>query len=222
MNLAAFTKARCPELSDALEVFCKSPLAFDGDHPLGHSSHNHIQLYALEYWATRHSWIDLEYRVDFVQFIFKRWRGRLKGLEPYANAGYRLYLYESVTPSISVVAETPHGFPLFGTPQFVQSPRDVMALYLDGGDRFDTYHWEVTHEQILAVVEKRSGSVGKPSANALGLQVGRLRTLIEQMSLADEVNAIRKNHGRRPVTFKSDDEMSHSYLVYEQRLPRRY
>jgi hypothetical protein len=77
-------------------------------------------------------------------------------------------------------------------------------------------------EDVLAAVEKHAGSIAKPTANALGLPVGALRRLIEQMGLDARVNAIRKRYKRRPATFRPDQVFDHPYRIYEQRLPAGY
>ncbi len=225
MSLVSFTKSRCPDLADYLESCCTTPLQFEGEHPNGHSADNHRHLWALEWWADHHAWIDLEYRTEFVELIFERWRGRLKGLEPYRQAGYRFYLYEDLAPTVSAVAETPFGFAYDEeAATFVTSVRDVMALYLDRSwqANFDFGDWEVSQDKLLATVEAHSGSIGKPTAQALGLQVGKLRTLIEQMSLQHEVNVIRKRYKRRPAEFRDDEDMPYKFHIYETRLPAGY
>jgi hypothetical protein len=224
MNNVAFTRIRCPELADFLEACCSSRLAFDGAHPLEHSSQNHIHLWALEYWADRHEWIDLEYRAAFVDAIFQRWRGRLKGLAPYRMSGFRLYLYEDLAPTVSAVAETEFGFPYGGTPEFVQSTREVLELYLGRrwSDNFESGKWKLPPSQVLRMVEDQQGSIGRRTASQLGIQVGALRILIEQMGLEASVNEIRKRHKRRPAAFRYNESFEHGYRVYERRLPPHY
>lgn len=223
MDFVQFTDQRCPELADFLESCCCAPLSFDGVHPLEHSSQNHIHLWCLEWWADRHAWIDLEYRLEFSKLIFRRWRERLKGLPPYNENGYRMYLYSGMAPSISVVAETKFGFPYGGEPTFVDEPKDIMALYLDRSWRsnFQFEAFDISHTDILAAIESTAGSIGKPTANKLGLKVGTLRKLIEEMSLGREVNDIRKKYKRRPAKFRPE-EYPHEYTVYEQKLPAKY
>ncbi|NNE24488.1 MAG: hypothetical protein HKN11_17950 [Rhizobiales bacterium] len=198
---------------------------FEGDHPNSHSAYNHIHLWALEWWADHHDWIDIDYRVEFVDLIFERWRGRLTGLWPYQEAGYRFYLYEALAPTVSVVAETPHGFAYDSeTATLVSSPREIMSLYENRswGANFSFDPWDVSRDKILATVEKKRGSIGKPTAQALGLQTGKLRILIEQMGLDSEVNDIRKRHKRRPAAFRAEEDMPYQFSVYEMRLPARY
>lgn len=223
MSLYDTTKQRCPELAAFLEDCCAAPLSFDGAHPILHSSRNHIHLWALEYWADHHDWIDLDYRLEFVSEIFKRWRGRLKGLPPYRDGGYRLYLYEDMAPTISVVANTAFGFPYPGTPSFVDQRSGIMGLYLDRSWRahFEAAPFEITPKTVLDQIEKSKGSISKPTAEGLGVKVGALRTLIEQMGLQSQVNDIRKRYKRRPAQFRHEDYF-HRYAIHEQMLPAGY
>lgn len=223
-SLPAFTAQRCPELAEFLEVCCTRPLAFEGEDPNYHSYLNHTHLWALEYWADHHVWIDLDYRTEFVEIILARWRGRLKGLAPYRQAGYRFYLYEWLSPTISVVAETPTGFPFPGEPQFVKRLNDVMALYVERSwaENFSSDPWRLSRQRILRAIEANKGSISKPSAEALGVKAGGLRILIEQMGLEREVNAIRKTFKRRPATFRGEPEEEMKYACYEERLPAGY
>lgn len=224
MSIEDFTRARCPELAEFLAACCARPLAFEGPYPIMHSSHNHVHLWALEYWADHHAWIDLDYRVAFARLILDRWRGRLKGLPPYRAHGYRLYLYEDMAPTLSAVAETDYGFPYGGAPDFVKRPRDVMACYAGRSWRanFQGEPWTLKPSRILAEIERQAGSISKPTANALGLPAGALRILIEQMGIADRVNAIRKRFKRRPAAFRDAPLPEHAFKVYEERLPAGY
>lgn len=111
-DLLKYTKERSSELAEYLELVSAAPLMFEGDEPLQHSSHNHIHLSDLEYLAESNSWINAEYRAEFVEYVFEQWRRRLKGLKPYRERGYRIYVYETwMAPVVSVVAETDVGFP---------------------------------------------------------------------------------------------------------------
>ena len=224
MSIEGFTRVRCPELGEFLAACCAQPLAFEGPYPLMHSSHNHVHLWALEYWADHHAWIDLDYRVAFARLILDSWRGRLKGLRPYREAGYRMYLYEDMAPTLSVVADTTYGFPYGGSPTFVKGPREIMALYAGRSWRgnFIGEPWALKPDRLLAEIERHAGSISKPTANAAGLSVGALRILIEQMGLEGRVNAIRKRFKRRPAAFRGDAPIEHNFHVYEQRLPAGY
>lgn len=223
MSLAKTLRNSCPDLAKFLNECCAAPFNFEGDCPNLHSSHNHIHLWALEYWADRHSWIDLDFRTEFVDEILERWRVRLKGHPPYQEEGYRVYLYEDLAPTVSVVAETAEGFPYPGEPTFVEQRRHIMEIYVDRSWH-SNFHFEpldIDPDVILKTVEQNFGSISKPTANALGVKVGALRTLIEQMDLQGEVNSIRKKYKRRPAKFK-EEEYPHRYRIHEQLLRPGY
>ena len=65
-------------------------LVFRGDHPIEHSRCNHVHLSSIEWIAARHSQIDLSIREQAVQFVFERWRARLKSFHPYQQNGLGL------------------------------------------------------------------------------------------------------------------------------------
>ena len=180
MKFLEYTRWRSPQLADYARAVAQSPLSFDGEHPLNHSSHNHVHLWKLEYLSDTLKWIDVDYRVEFVKYVLRQWQVRMKGLPPYQQQGYRLYVYEDHAPTISAVAETDIGFPYScGQPIFVSNIRDILALYNDRSWResFADIDWEISHERIVNAVEQNDGSIGKPTANSLGLQVGQLRKL---------------------------------------------
>ncbi len=223
MDLIAETRPRCRDLADQIEVVCEQPFSFDGEHPNSHSAANHTHLWWLEYWADRLPWIDLGFRVACAETMLTRWRARLKGYAPYQAAGYRLYLYEDLAPTLSAVAETPFGFPYPGEPTFVDGPREIMALYAGRSWAEVFLDADIPNDQqILAAVKANAGSIGRPTANGLGLKPGALRKLIENCDLQDEVNAIRKHFGRRPARFRDEERLPFSYRVYEERLPPGY
>lgn len=87
VSIFDWTQNKCPKLAEFFEGCCNAPLTFEGDQPIRRSSHNHIHLWALEWWTDHHPWIDLEYRVEFIEKIFRHWRGRLKGIALYQNRG---------------------------------------------------------------------------------------------------------------------------------------
>ena len=101
-----YTRSKSRELARALEQVCASPLQFDTEFPLVHSSANHEHLWILEHQADHASWIDTAYRTQFIKHILEHWRIRLKGMAPYRERGYRVYVYEDTSPTLSVVAET--------------------------------------------------------------------------------------------------------------------
>lgn len=106
-----------------------------------------------------------------------------EGLPPYRAGGYRMYLYQDVATTVSVVAETPEGCPYGGNLEFFSSIREVMSIYVDRkwSDVFPSLDWPHSDERILTEIEKQSGSISRPTAEALGVSVGQLRKLIEQI-----------------------------------------
>ena len=210
-------------LADYLEAVADKPLRFDGDNANRQSGWNHETLGYLELLAPSEPWINSGLRTRFVEAILQRWQARLKGMAPYQAQGYRLYVYESLALTVSAVAETEGGFPYPGQPKFVDHPRDVAKLFQGGGLFERSELVPVTPKEVLAAVEKHNGSISKPTAQALGLQVGDLRKWIEFLGLADQVNALRKRNKRRPAQFRSEEQMpEHSYHIYERRLPAGY
>lgn len=224
MGLLEETRNRCPELAEFLADCCERDLRFDGPYPIQHSAYNHIHLATLEYWADRHGWIDLGYRTAFAQAVLARWRARLKAAAPYRRDGFRLYLYEDMAPTLSVVAETAQGCPYGGVIQRVESIRQIMAIYAGRswiaqfGPRADF----IAPERVLSVIAGNSGSISQPSAQALGLSAGALRLLIEQYDLTGAVNAIRKRHHRRPARFRGEMERQNTFRMYEEVLAPGY
>lgn len=222
MEIAPFTKARCPDLARFLDDCCETPLSFESEFPIMQSAANHIHLWALEYWADHHDWIDQAYRTKFAESILARWRSRLKGYQPYQTQGFRLYLYEDMAPTVSVVAETERGCPYGGALTFVPRVADVMA-------RYDQQSWaqnfsqtgSINPEHVLAAIRRHNGSIGKPTAQTLGLQVGVLRKVIEWYDLTEEVNNLRKHFGRRPAQFRSE-EIPPAFHIWEEKLPAGY
>lgn len=220
-----FTQSRSVELAEYAEAVSRSPLAFVGLNPLEHSAHNHVHLWKLEYLADRCDWIDIEYRVEFVNFILEQWRRRLKGLPPYREHGYRVFVYEDLAPTISVVAETDGGFPYSsGTPVFVKTVREILALYATRSWKvhFTDADQDISTERVVTAVTNNKGSIGRPTAQQLGLPVGKLRLLIVNMGLAEQVNEIRKRYRRPPSDFTNELPYSDRWHVFERRLPPRY
>jgi hypothetical protein len=225
MELLQYTQSRSPELAEYIRAVAHSPLSFDGPYPYDHSSHNHIHLWKLEYLADTCEWIDVDYRVECVNHILEQWRRRLKGLPPYNDRGYRLYVYEDLAPTISAVAETEIGFPFSnGQPVFVKNIRDVLSLYEDRSwkDHFASGDWQISEKRLLDVVTRNKGSISKPTAENLGVPVGKLRSLIINMGLSVEVNSVRKKFQRRPADFSNELVYSDRWRVFERLLPARY
>lgn len=227
MDILREAQSFSPSLALWLQAIGEQPFAFTGECPLQHSSHNHEHLFLLEYEADAHPQITLAFRCRVVCFIFERWKQRLKGYLPYQEAGYRLYLYEDSAPTISVVAETPHGFPYAGRPSFVHSPAEVMERYvgISWRERFSTAaSRDIRPDQILAAIEQRHGSIGRSTANALHMTTAELRKWIERYDLQGPANQLRKKYGRRPAQFIASDAFPEfaPYRIYELKLPARY
>lgn len=226
MDILAYTKARSKELAEYLDECARSPLAFDGDDPLMHSSDNHIHLWNLEYFAERNEWVNLEYKHEFITYVLNAWRNRIKGLSPYQTKGYRMYVYSDMAPTLSVVAETEMGFPYrysLDNAVYVNDLMSVLKLY-EGRKWSQNFsgEWSLTHEAVLEAVASNQGSISKPTANMLGLKVGELRHLIINMGLSQKVNAMRKKYKRRPADFSNDIDENYQTLFYEILLPPKF
>ncbi len=224
MSLVVQTRRRCAELANFLEGVCEAPLDFTSEHPLDHSRFNHVHLWALEYWADRHGWIDLGYRVDFVEAILTRWTQRLRGYRPYQEQGYRLYLYADLAPTVSVVAETPHGCPYSGNLTFVERTVDVLRPYANRSwaDNFTDDPYALGPDRILDAVARHAGSISHATARSLGVSRGRLRSMIDVFDLGEEVNAIRKRNRRRPAAFRDVPLNDRNVAVHERLLAPGY
>ncbi|MCE2573879.1 hypothetical protein [Motilimonas eburnea] len=226
MDILAYTKTRSNELADYLDECARSPLVFDGNDPLMHSSDNHIHLWNLEYFAERNEWIDLKYKHEFVTYILDAWKNRIKGLAPYQTQGYRMYVYSDMAPTISVVAETEIGFPYrnsLDNAVYVNELLSVLEHY-EGRKWSHNFggEWDLTHERVLNTVASNKGSISKPTANMLGLKVGELRHLIINMGLSRKVNDIRKKFKRRPADFSHNVDDDYQMLFYEILLPPKF
>jgi len=112
MDIVEYTRTRSKELANYLEECACSPLTFEGNDPLSHSSSNHVHLWYLEYYSERNNWINVEYKLAFISYILKTWKNRIKGFFPYQSQGYRIYVYGDLAPTISVVANTEIGSPI--------------------------------------------------------------------------------------------------------------
>ncbi|MES9878940.1 MAG: hypothetical protein ABW117_17720 [Candidatus Sedimenticola sp. 1PA] len=224
-DFARITRERSSDLYDLLMASANCDLWFDGYDPLEHSRRNHVHLDQLEVLAERHAWIDLEYRTKFIKYIFAQWRIRLKGMKPYTQDGYRLYLYGDIAPTLTVVAETDTGFPFSHIPHiFVNEIRDIMSLYIDTkwSDRWQLSDWPVSAKQIEKAVVRYKGSIGKPVADTLGIRIGELRNLIINMGLDYEINRIRKRFRRSPADFSNELGSHGDIPIFERRLAAFY
>ncbi len=211
------------ELADDLEDIAEQPLDFRDAHPNGHSKRNHRHLWLLEYSADRDTAIDLPFRTAAVTYILNRWRDRLPGFEPYQRHGFRLYLYEDMAPTVSIVAETKDGFPYTGCANFtfVDDISRVLRPYLDmpWQNRFKSSGPKP--ETLFKELKRAEGSLAD-AAKALGMPLAKLRTTIENYGIAKDVNKIRKHNNRRPAQFADTDWRLAHTLIWEHRLPARF
>lgn len=211
------------ELADYLEDIAEQPLDFRDAHPNGHSKCNHRHLWLLEYAADRDTAIDLPFRVAAVTYILNRWRDRLPGFEPYQRDGFRIYLYEDMAPTVSIVAETKDGFPYQGCADFtfVDDIARVLRPYLDMPWKYRFKASGPKPETLFKELKRAEGSLTN-AAKALGMPLAVLRRTIETYGIAKDVNKIRKHHNRRPAQFDDSDwRLSHT-LIWEHRLPARF
>ena len=101
---------------------------------------------------------------------------------------------------------------------------EIMRLYENRSWKqyFQIDDWEVSEKQLLEVIQQHSGSISKPTADQLGLSVGKLRILITNMGLGSQVNSIRKRFRRRPADFTNELDYSSKWHVFERILPAGY
>lgn len=205
------------ELADYIEDIAEQPLEFRGAHAIAHSAANHRHLWMIEARAEHDRRIDLAFRVRAVSYILHRWRDRLPTYAPSQSAGFRMYLYEDIAPTVSVVAETGAGCHYGGELTFVDRIEDVLAPF---AGRSWTANFRASWpepEVVLSVIGKNSGSLRR-SSQALGVGLAELRRLIECYDLAGEVNAVRKSMQRRPARFGDQDGMLPKLRIWEQRI----
>jgi hypothetical protein len=223
MDLISSVNRFSPELAVFIENVAWKPFQFRGVDPLTHSSYNHVHLWMMESKADSYAQIDTGFRDRVVATIFSVWKNRLRSYKPYAKQGFRLYLLESLSPIVSVVAETDIGFPYYGEPEFVSTTREVLEPY--AGKRWRDHFNDKSRpdpERIVDVILAHQGSISKPAAQALGLSRAELRRWIENLGLIDQVNQIRKKFHRRPAHFIDPDFLPEKYRVYEEMLPPGY
>jgi hypothetical protein len=211
------------ELADFIADVAEQPLSFRGEDPLDHSRSNHRHLSMIEYLADHVPGIDLDFRCAAVDYIFERWKERLKAFHPYKQNGYRLYLYADMSPTVSVVAETPIGFPYNVKPRWIKTPREVLSRFASRswGGQFSGGSAQLP-KRILAAVEAMKGSISKPTAQRLGISVAELRRMIEANGLTREVNALRKVYRRSPARFETHQNLPRELRVYELCLPGKF
>lgn len=211
-------RRRHRDLADYIDGIAEQPLSFRGPHAIAHSADNHRHLWAIEWWADKDANLDLAFRGHAVSYILHRWRERLTGHTPTHGRGFRLYLYEDVAPTVSVVAETGEGCPYGGDLTFVDRIGEVLKPYaarswssLFSGSAMPS------PEAILKAVKHANGSL-RSTSRSVGMPLAELRRVIENYGLAADVNAIRKYHRRRPARFKDPDTMLPRLRIWEYRI----
>ena len=213
-----------PELREYVEAIAEMEFVFWGDHPEAHSGENHEHLWKIEWLADDYPQIDLAIRQQAVEFIFERWRVRLKSFHPYRQSGYRLFLYEDVAPTVSVGAQSPHGFFYSDRLQFVSSIGDVLRPFTNRSwrARFASGLPPPDQRSLLSAIEKTQGSIGTRAAQSLGINVAELRKRIEWLEISGQINDLRKRFKRRPAKFVDHDLSPFKCKIFELRLPANY
>ena len=109
-----------------------------------------------------------------------RWRARLRSYAPYARQGFRLYIYEDLAPTLSVVAETEWGCP-YQAELVPSSIREVLEPYEKRDWRLH-FHFEGgdPRGRVLSAIERHQGSISKPTARSLGVTVGELPSQVAE------------------------------------------
>ncbi len=211
---------RYPEIGADVEAISEGPLSFRGTAPFLHSAANHRHLWLLRAATDRDRGFDLAFRCRIVAYILGRWRARLASHAASSPNGFRLYLYEDLAPTVSVVAETPRGCPYGGDLTFVATIGEVLAAT-------DDRSWAALFdgrgpkpEAIVKAVSDASGSL-RAGAQALGVPLASFRRLIETFDLARDVNRVRKRNGRRPARFADPDALPPKLRIWEYAVPAR-
>ncbi len=213
-----------PELGEYVAAIAEKEFVFWGDHPEPHSGENHEHLWKLEVLAGDYPQIDLAIRQQAVEFIFERWRVRLKSFHPYRQNGYRLFLYEDFAPTVSVGAQSPHGFFYSDRLQFVSSIAEVLRSFSNRSWRAQLASTPLALDErsLLSAIEQAQGSIGTRAAQSLGLSVAELRKRIEWLEVADQVNDLRKRFKRRPARFTDCSLQPLNCKIFELRLSANY
>ena len=210
-------KRRHCELADALEEIAEQPLSFRGPYANGHSAKNHRHLWMLEYAADRDAQITTAVREAAVRYILGRWRARLPAHATASPKGFRLYCYEDVAPTVSVVGETGEGCPYGGGLIHVKTLREVLEPYAKRPWSQVFGKLAVDGDAILKALSAHEGSLSQ-SAKALGLPVAEIRRRIEWWGLGPDVNRLRKHHNRRPAQFRDENHLPMNMRIYEERV----
>ncbi|MDF2576869.1 MAG: hypothetical protein K0S74_353 [Chlamydiales bacterium] len=207
------------ELANWYEEIGEKQFYFEGEDPLEHSSYNHVHLWKTESYLYDNPKlpINFHFRKAGVQYIFERWKARLNSYKSKLKIGYRLYVYEDRQPAVSIVAETPMGFPYRYHKDevvLVSSYDEILRLYDEPKQVSKVYKYQP--KDLLKIIEANQGSIGRSSAEQLGVSIGDLRKAIECYSIQQEVNRIRKNYKRTPAQFRQ--EFQPNVRFYEEKI----
>lgn len=205
------------EFAEYISAIAESDLRFQGEYPIEHSRYNHVHVFGLERCARENPCINLNLKTQAIEYIFARWKVRLKSYQPHTKEGFRMYLYEDFAPTISVVAETQFGFLYGGQAVFVDSPKEILEIYEDRD--WNDFLQASEETAVLFAIEKSQGSIGTRAAQLIGLRAVELRKYIEWFEIGDQVNAIRKQFHRRPARFLSYEDRFARFKCYELRVP---
>jgi len=225
------TQARriSPELARYINEVAEGGLMFREPYPLDHSRYNHVHLGGFERWVARDSRVNLNFRCQAVNFIISRWKHRLQGYHHWQRRGFTFYLYSDWAPTLTVVARTDEYLMFDDSCTFLPTIREILRPYADPDAHRTWAYWSYVSgsdpiREILKAVEDNHGSISTPTANALGISVGALRTEIEGLDLEEQVNAIRKRYHRRPARFRTwrekIDALVQNIRVYREHYAR--
>lgn len=212
-------RRRHRDLAAYIDGIAEQPLSFRGLDAISHSAANHQHLWMIEWWADKDQAVDLAFRCAATAYILHRWRQRLAGYAPHAVRGYRMYLYEDLAPTVSVVAETGGGCPYGGDLTFVARIEDVLKPYATRSWMANFRGGWPTPEAVLKAARGEDGSL-RATAQVLKLPLAETRRVIERYGIAKEVNAIRKHAGRRPARFADADLMLPKLRIWEWKIGR--
>lgn len=220
MDFLSKTRRFCPELAEEIHAIAEKSFTFASEHPSVNSQFNSEYLWLAEHRADRFKQINLRYRVEMVQHIIERWKQNLRGYRPYQDSGYRIHMWRSLGPKISVAQYQEEQGTDIGV-ELIESLERFLRPFAQRswGDLFSGSPIDLS--EVLRTVERMRGSIGKPTAERLGMTRGELRKLIEQVDLVDDVNRIRKHFKRRPAAL-NPFPVPRRLPMHEIILPPRY
>lgn len=231
MDFLAFTRSINSGLADTIEEAAELKFDFSDAHdPEGYFANyrhhnNMVYFWFLEWAAEKHREIDLAYRCKATRFIIDRWKTRLRGYRPYHDTGFVLRIWETLAPKMEVLRNAPE-HSRHEKVRKVQTLEEMWAPY-EGrpwSSVFDDDPYSpLIPDNILKIIEKEAGSIGKPTARRLGVSVAELRRQIGNWDIGDQVNRIRKKHRRRSVRFVAYDCAPNAdFRIYQEIWPPGY